>query len=274
MGDEPRPDELSQPQAHADWPRVGEVSILECFLGNRGMGKSTYQAVRAWEAQREYGSAYVIGHSLGMRMPERLPASYYGGPTLPIRYHHTIKSLDAGLRKRPSDWHILAPPSGAEARASGVDPDERDTADGLLKYAEDLSLAVRKQAWWREHPWALTLPRRGVRYLGLQAPPVIVVIDEGVAVQAAKSGADKRADKRHDWFAEYLFGLRHNHIALFYAIQNPSARTWKLIEQSTAIHCFKLKHEWALNEVRAAGASPQEIEQIARLEKFDFVTLR
>lgn len=273
---EPRPSEesLRVPEVARDWPAVGEVNMLEAFIGARGHGKSTYQCVRAYEASREWGSAYVIGHSFGQRLPEKLPDVYYRGPRLPIVYHPSLDKLNRGLHKDPSKWHILAPPSGAEARAAGVDMHARDTADDLLQYAEDLSLAIRKQAWWRANPWRLYMPR-SVRFLGLQAPPVIVLIDEGVAVAAAKGGADKRADTRHDWFQEYLFSLRHNHIALFYAIQNPSSRSWKLLEQATALHCFKLQHEWALNEIRAAGgATPEEIAEIGALRHFDHVTLR
>lgn len=254
------------------FPKVGEVNILESAIGARGEGKSVFQCARVWESIHDWGGGYVIGHSLGRRLPKKLPASLWGGAELPITYYPTIRDLDRGLRRHPERWHILAPPSGAEARALGLDEGDQDTADDLLKYSDDLALGLRKAAWWRKHRWALYMPRM-VDYQGLECPPIAVIIDEGVAVQAAKKGAADQANGRHDWFTAFLISLRHNHIALWYAIQNPTLRSWKVIEQSTAIHAFHLSHQWALDSIRAAGATPEEVEKIATMPRFEHVTI-
>ena len=107
-------------------PKIGEWNILEASIGQRGMGKSTYQCRRVWELTREAGGAYVIGHSLGARLPERLPKEL-GGHELPITYHHTIAELERGLRRKPDRWHILAPPLAGEggSKITGASKRER-----------------------------------------------------------------------------------------------------------------------------------------------------
>jgi hypothetical protein len=92
----------------------------------------------------------VIGHSLGARLPERLPDEF-GGATLPISYHATIAKLDRALRRHPERWHILAPPLPHEwGAAAGVE--EPETADDVLDYSVRLSAASRLRAYRKEHP--------------------------------------------------------------------------------------------------------------------------
>ena len=79
-----------------DYPEVGSWNHLEACIGQRGTGKSTFQCYRALELSRIANGAYVIGHSLGARLPSKLPAEL-GGTTLPIVYHPTIDKLERAL---------------------------------------------------------------------------------------------------------------------------------------------------------------------------------
>lgn len=252
----------------AGWPRVGEVNVLEASIGAKGSGKSTHQVMRAYELQRQFAGAYVIGHSIGQRLPTRLPPGMYGGVELPITYHRSVIDLERGLRKAPQRWHIIAPPLAQEDRT----PDRpKSSADDLLKFSIGLSHALRVQAWHRAHPLRF-LPKNGASFTGLQVPPVIVILDEGVAVQAAAAGERSKGEKA-DWFNEYLISLRHLHIALLYAVQGATMRSWHILEQASAIHCFQVAHQWGLNAIQAAGASPEQVEQIRTLPKYHHVTI-
>ena len=244
-------------------PEIGTWNVLESFLGQRGMGKSTFACARALQLSRQAGGAYVIGHSLGARLPSVLPKEL-GGERLPIKYHPTLEKLERGLRRDPSKWHILAPPLVDSTNSSEGDS---DTADDLLKFSARLSGAIRKQAWYREHPFRLY--RQNSDMAGVRAVPIIVIIDEGIAIEAA--GPSRKEANR--WFLQYLYSLRHFHIGLLYAIQDASARSWRVLEQSTAIHVFAVRHDWALNSIRAAGASEEEIHKIEQLKPHQHVTL-
>lgn len=240
-------------------PLVGSWNVLESSVGARGMGKSTHQCMRALQLSREAGGAYVIGHSLGARLPKQLPKEL-GGDPLPVEYHPTITKLERALRRNPNKWHILAP---ALDRQEG----DGDTADDLLRFAVRLSDQLRKQAWKRLHPFSIWKPNADMT--GVRCVPIIVIIDEGIAVEAA--GPSRKEANR--WFLEFLYSLRHYHIGLLYAIQDASARSWRVLEQSTAIHVFAVRHEWALNSIRAAGASDEEIHKIECLKAHQHVTL-
>jgi hypothetical protein len=246
------------------WPEVGEFNTLEASVGARGMGKTTWQQHRVWQTQRETG-AYVIGHSLGARLTRKLPQEL-GGATLPIRYHTTLKKLEHGLRRHPGDWHILAPPLLADGNNQTAG-EAIATADELLKFSIKLSNAIRKWAWKKRHPFRFWGPN--VDYKDIRCPPIIVMIDEGIAIESA--GPSRKEDNR--WFLQYLYSLRHMHIALFYAIQDGSARSWRVLEQATRIFVFAIRHEWALNAMRAAGASRDEIDEIRRLTKWHHVEI-
>ena len=246
------------------WPIVGEFNHLEASVGARGMGKTTWQLHRAYRLQRESGG-YVIGHSLGARLTKQLP-SELGGAVLPIKYHTTLRSLERGLRWHPAQWHILAPPLSADGNQVNAQ-EALATADTLLQFAVRLSTAIRKNAWKKLHPlkpWGPNVDMTGVR-----CPPVIVIIDEGIAIESA--GPTRKEENR--WFLQFLYSLRHYHIALLYAIQDGSARSWRVLEQATRIFIFAVRHEWALQCYRAAGASKEEIEEIRHLRKWEHVEI-
>lgn len=266
--DEMKASAPSGPPAAPGWPNVGDVNVLEASVGMKGYGKSTHQCVRVYELQRQLGGAYVIGHSLGQRMPERLPPELHGGAALPIVYHSTLESLDRGVSRHPARWHILSVPMREE------DPSLNTyaSADDLLKYAIQLSLRVRQQAWRREHPLSLRTPSPSkTRFYGLPAPAIIVICDEGIAVGGASPGARGRDAER--WFLEFIYSLRHLHIALFYAIQEPTSRSWRVLDAATAVHCFRVKHAYAVEALRAAGANDDQVDMAKHMERFKYFTL-
>ncbi len=228
-------------------PKIGDVNVLEASVGQRGAGKSTWQCIRADELASSFGGAYVIGHSLGARLPDRFP----DGREIPITYHESLKKLEQGMRRSPDRWHVLAPPLNAA---------HRETADDLLQFSVRMSDAIKKEAWTRAHPFSLYKPHKA-KFHDVHATPIIVIIDEGIAIEAAS----KSKSEANRWFYEYLYSLRHMHIALLYAIQDPSARSWRILEQATEIHVFNLRHQWALDAIRAAGATDDELERISQL---------
>ncbi len=231
-------------------PPIGDVNILEAAVGQRGTGKSTLLAERAYDLSILYRGAYVLGHSLGARLPRKLP----DGTELPLEYHQTLKKLEQGLRRHPSKWHILAPPQ------SMADSD-RDTADDLLRFTVRLSEQIRRDAWRRANPVSLKSWNSNTPMDGIPATPIIVVIDEGIAIEAA-GPAKKEANR---WFFEFLFSIRHYHIALLYSIQDPTARSWQVLNQATDIHVFNMRHRYAIEAIRAAGATDDEMTAIAAL---------
>jgi muconolactone delta-isomerase len=245
---------------------IGKWDHLEGSIGKRGTGKSTHQCVRAMELCIDAGGAIVIGHSIGGRLPTRLPEEY-GGHVLPIQYHESINSIRNGVRRHPGRWHILAPPITADVNAV------RETADDLIKFSIELSRAMRKKAWERTHPFGVPGARFGwrdnVNHEGVQATPIILIIDEGIAIEAA--GPTRKDANR--WFLEFLYSLRHMHIALLYAIQDASARSWRILEQATTLYVFRVSHEWALQSIAAAGASDEQLDEVANLPRFRFVEL-
>ena len=264
--------EAPSPPEHVDHPQIGTVDVMEIYLGARGSGKSVAMCARARELCRELGGAYVIGHSIGQRLPSSLPAAVAGGgaPALPITYHRSVGELERGLKSKPNRWHIIAPPLADE----DAHPDRpRSSADDLIRYSVRLSKAIRDQAWKHEHPirGLAGVPAKAT-YTGLKAPPVIVLIDEGVAVAGA-AGGDRGKGEKTDWFREILISLRHLHIIVLYCAQGATMRSWHMLEQATAIHCYQTTHEIALNAIRQAGADADELEQIRRLPLYSYVTV-
>lgn len=251
-------------------PKIGTVDDLEVYLGQRGTGKSTAMVARARALRNKFGGAYVIGHSLGRRLPSQLPAEL-GGHKLPIRYHTTLQKLAKALRDKPDEWHILAPPLALEMPRDYYDKIERQTADDLLRFSVQLSTAIRIAAYRKQHPLSITRDVSRLDFDGLPATPIIVLVDEGVAVESA--GQSKSNPLRQE-FLEYIFSLRHLHIALLWSIQDPTARGWNIMGQATWLHVFHIKHEYALQAVRAAGGSEDDLEKIANQYAYESVAIR
>lgn len=256
-------------------PAVGDVNVLETCLGQRGKGKSTHQCARARELECAWGGAHVIGHSLGARMPREIHAdAAHDGRAYepPIEYHHTIRELEKGMHARPNKWHFIAPPALGDPRRGTI---AHSTADELIHFSMRLSQGLRDRAYnaaklRSERP---LIDPKTRNYDGLKVPPVIVIIDEGIAVSAASSGKGKLDRDQQRWFFEWLISLRHLHTALLYSIQNPSARSWYLMSEATEIDVFYIRHQWALNAVQAAGGTSDQIREIRSLPPHEFVVI-
>lgn len=227
---------------------IGELNVLEIAVGLRGYGKSTCLCDRAHELASS-APAYVLGHSLGARLPDKLP----DGTKLPIEYHPTIEKLVSALRQRPAKWHILA--SGS--------------ADAVLLYARELSKEVRKRAWNEAGKLERWGPHKKMD--GIEAPIIIVIIDEGIAINAAAGRSQGKEE--HAWFTELIFSLRHEHIAMLYSIQNANARTWLLFDQASRIHVFRTRHEWARASLRAAGATEEDLATMPHFDVGESITI-
>jgi hypothetical protein len=251
-------------------PIVGEWNYLEATIGQRGMGKSTHQCLRALELVKQaQGQCYVIGHSLGARLPRKLPTQL-GGHELPLEYHRTIQDLDKALRARPAKWHILAPPLLTDTKRNNEIA--RATCDDLIRYSIRLSESLRERAYAREHP--LEIRRPVVRnYDGLHVPAIVILVDEGIAVESAGGSKSKTGLQARDWFLEWIYSLRHLHTALLYAIQNATARNWQILSEATSVYVFRVKHQWAINAVQAAGGTHREMKAVRKLEPHRFVLL-
>jgi len=231
---------------------IGEMNDVELILGLRGYGKSTYCASRALILQAATG-AYVIGHSLGARFPNRLP----DGTPVPLDFYPTIEKLDAGLRRNPNRIAILVGGNG----------------DEVIKYARRLSMAIRKKAYYQERGYAMALfkPWNTLRPMdGIVARPIVVIIDEGVALGMNLGKTSAKNTETKD-FREAIYGARHEHIAYLFQIQDPNAIGPALQTQASRYIVFRLEHEWALNAVRAAGASREDLQEIRDLELGEYI---
>lgn len=236
-------DEPAPPIPRPTAPPIGQWDHLEVFVGLRGHGKSTMLTRRALELAGASGGAYVIGHSLGARMPTEID-----GIKVPFTYHETMEELKAGLRRDPGRWHMLV----------------TGDADPVLKYARELSEAMRREAWYRAGN--LRTWKRTRRMEGIACPPIIVLVDEGIALDAGAGGSQGNAI--HRWFRDMLFSLRHEHIALLYSIQEANARSYLLLAQATVIYAFRTVNEYSLNALGAAGFRDQ-VDAIATLPRFE-----
>jgi hypothetical protein len=251
-------------------PLIGEVNVLEATIGQRGMGKSTYQCHRVFELVTQYqGHVYVIGHSLGARLPKKLPAEL-GGHDLPVTYHSSIESVARGVSEQPKRWHILAPPIDLSGRNG-----PQDSVDDLIAWSIKFSDALRERAYAREHPIRGAL-RAGVArdYNGIQCPCIAIIVDEGIAMESAGvKGSGIKSQIKKDWFLRWIYSLRHYHTALFYAIQNATARNWQLLSEATRVVVFRVKHQWAINAVQAAGGTHAEMREVRKLEPHEYIAL-
>ncbi len=233
------PDEVNNsPQK----PPVGEWNVFELMVGKRGMGKSHKMMTRLQELDDEAHGAYKLGHSMGMRFPHR------AAPGLQIHYHRSIESLDKKLRALPDDFHVMV----------------SDDADELVQYAQQLGKNVIRRE--------MGLFGRNKDPQGKRVTPVIVVVDEMVALSAAKGSA--QGNKNGDWFRKFVISLRHNHVGMLSGIQDSNAISYINAGLSTKVHCFRITHEWALNSIRASGGlSKEQLERIPKLGVGECITI-
>lgn len=219
---------------------IGSIDRITAVLGLRGVGKSTFAVADTLEFNREVGGAYMIGHSPGARLPMKLP----DGRVSPITWHDDISSLEKGLRRNTDRMHILV---------TG-EPEE------VIDFGRRLSLSLRRTAVRQAgHKFKENRPIPD----GVKAPPIIILVDEGTAMREQMTREEKRQWKI------FLTGARHEHIALTWLIQSPTAKNWILMEQSNRIVTFRYVHEWGLNAIRAAGVDKDDLTSIRELPDFE-----
>lgn len=233
--------------------KIGTLDRITAVVGERGVGKSTFAKLDAKEFQRETGG-YVIGHS---------PNGQIGWEEY-IDFHDSIESLTQGLVDRPTQMHFVA---------YGASPEE------VLDFARKLSLVLRKQGH--------DLLRKQGRDVGKFNPhrpaqkntfatPILVIIDEGThtdqvdKIKKAEDGGPVSTRETKE-LEKFLTSARHEHIALTWLIQAPTARSWRYMEQSNRFRIFRYVHEWGFNALRAAGIPGDEVGNIRMLAKFTFL---
>jgi len=217
-------------------PLIGDWNHFEMMIGKRGQGKSTLMLERMLDLDMEANGAYKIAHSLGQRFPTKLPSKR----VFQLRYHNTIQSLDSWLRRKPDDIHVVT----------------SDDAQPVLEYAQQLGRAVKRDA--------LGYFARKKQPLGQPATPIIVGIDEMVALDAAMGSAQGKDASR--WFRKLIISLRHEHIALIAGIQDSNAVSYVNAGLATKLWCFKTTHLYAIQSLRAGGMDPADLDRLPKLD--------
>jgi hypothetical protein len=241
-----------QSSKSAERPKIGDWNHFEMMIGKRGMGKSTLMLERMLDLDAIAGGSYKLAHSMGQRFPAKLPSGrqyqlhYYPVPPAadPLGKQDAsaaIKKLDNGLRKYPDDIHVLV----------------SDDAQPILEYAQQLGRAVKRHA--------LGFFARRSNPLGRPATPIIVGIDEMVALDAAMGSAQGKDAAR--WFRKLIISLRHEHIALLAGIQDSNCVSYINAGLATKLWCFKTTHLYAIQSLRAGGMPNEQLESLPNLKK-------
>lgn len=226
---------------------VGTLDRITVIVGERGMGKSTFLSkVDIPDFRRETGG-YVIGHSTNGQI---------GADPGRIEFHDDLRQLSRGLRKHPERAHFVA----------------RGKPEDVLRYGLAMSLSVRKRAHERFRAERFRIASEMVPKFrpdrpapkGLLAPPVLVVIDEGMAMRRNPTQAELQE------LEELLTSARHNHVAVTWSSQSPSLRQWVLLEQSNRQRVFRYVHEYGANALRAGGVHKDVIPALRELPRFTY----
>jgi hypothetical protein len=213
---------------------IGKLDRITVIIGERGMGKSTLTMLDAREFQRTCGG-YVIGHSPNGQI----------GAADDIEFHSDLRRMARGLKRRPEKIHIVTagPP------------------EDVLRYGTTLCRAIKKRAFKKAHPLKRYKEDRPAPR-GLCAAPVLVIIDEGVAM---------RRNPTHPELAELerlLTSARHLHLALTWSSQAPTTRQWVLLEQASGLRVFRYTHQYGLTSLQAAGIPRDVVAQLPQLRRF------
>ena len=214
---------------------IGKLDRITAIIGERGTGKSTLAKYDARAFQRDTGGV-VVGHSPNGQI----------GADRDIEFHDSLRAMERALRRAPEKMQIVA---------SGAAPEE------VIAYGSSLATALRRKA--HERAGLKFKPHRPAPR-GLYATPVMVVIDEGSELSKASTKADE------EWLERILMSARHNHLALSWQIQAPTARNWVLQEQASHFRVFRYMHEWGLNAIRAAAIPKEQLSTIRDLPNFRY----
>ncbi len=215
---------------------VGSLDRVTTIIGERGMGKSTFALLDARAFQRETGG-YVIGHSPNGQI----------GLAPDVVLHDDLKRLSKGLRRNPERIHIVV----------------RGAPEDVIAYGERLALSIRKRAFERTHKFEKFRADRPAPR-GMLAPPVLMIVDEGVAMKRRPGDIDLADLER------MLTSARHNHFAVTWSSQAPTSRQWVLLEQSNRLRVFRYTHEYGANALRAAGIHRDVVPVMRDLPRFSY----
>lgn len=213
---------------------VGKLDRITVILGERGTGKSTLAWLDARGFQAEFGG-YVIGHSPNGQIGQRDD----------VTFHDSVKKLAAGLRRHPERQHYVV----------------KGPAEDLIIFGDALALGIRKRAFQRAHPlkrWREDRPMPE----GIVAPPVLIIIDEGVAMARHPSNTESERLER------FLTSARHKHVGFTWLSQAPTARQWVILEQANRFRIFRYTHEWGGNAIRAAGLDKDALQVVKTMPNF------
>lgn len=223
---------------------VGSLDRITTIIGERGMGKSTYTLLDARAFQAETGG-YVVGHSPNGQI----------GAARDVRFHDSFRHLSRGLSKEPGRIHVMA----------------RGRPEDLIVWAESMALSIRKKAHqalaaraFRQGEWVPKFRADRPAPVGMLARPVLVLIDEGVAMKRHPT-QEELADLERT-----LTSARHNHIAVTWSSQAPTSRQWVLLEQSNRLRVFRYTHEYGGNALRAAGVHRDVVPVLRDLPRFSY----
>ena len=224
---------------------VGSLDRITVIVGERGMGKSTFLSKVDIPDFRHETGGYVIGHSTNGQI----------GAAPNIVFHDDLKRLSRGLRKEPGKAHFVA----------------RGKPEDVLRYALAMSESIRKRAHERFRASEFRAGRLVPKFRpdrpapkGLMAPPVLVVIDEGMAMRRNPTQAELQE------LEELLTSARHNHVAVTWSSQSPSLRQWVLLEQANRQRVFRYVHEYGANALRAGGVHKDVIPALRELPQFTY----
>ena len=213
---------------------VGKLDRITVILGERGTGKSTLAWLDAKEFQRETGG-YVIGHSPNGQIGQR-PG---------VHFWDDISKLSRGMRRWPGDQHFVV----------------KGSAEELIAYGDRMALSIRRRAFMKKFPlkrWREDRPMPP----GVFAPPVLIIVDEGVAMKRHPS------NEEIEHLEKFLTSARHKHVAFTWLSQAPTSRQWIILEQANRFRIFRYTHEWGGNAIRAAGLDKDALQVVKEMPNF------
>lgn len=208
---------------------VGQWNHAIGVLGVPGCGKSTYAASLALELGAT--PAYLLAHDPTWRIPPTLP----DGRTVPLRRHATIEICRAALAKDATGLHAPTATDGA----------------AILNFACALAAASKGGE---------------IVPLGKEAVPVVVLIDEAVAIEHSGPG------RLREELLEVLVGRRHKHVALIYTVQSPRLVDVSLLSMATRLVMFRLIDEKSRDRLRDEAGVPEALlDQLATLPDHQYL---
>jgi hypothetical protein len=215
---------------------IGTLDDVVSVFGAKKTGKSTWALREARRFQLATGG-YVIGHSPNGQI----------GRASDVEFSRDVETLARRLARHPEKIHVVT---------TGAPEDVLDYGRAMARALRER--AVKKAGHWRFDPHSPAPP-------GVMAPPVLVIYDEGIAMQENPSREESME------FQRFLTSTRHEHMAFMFLNQAPSKRAWMIAEQSRRVIMFRYLHEWGANSIRAAGIPQETVLKLKTLPRFEYL---